>query len=225
MLLLDGLPMGVAKEGVRLHWKLSCGDCYRLHTPHAITAEEHLLCRFCSTDEELVAAEKERPSGPECILHTWFHKRGLASQLRHEVKLGWLGGRVDFLHVPSSVLVQVDGQQHFAGKMHDVPSCTYMDRDVDMCAAAWQAGRTVVRVHHLDLPPSAGFDPVLQLLATPNKPTQPLLLLSPHYNLCAPHHSPSVNKHLALLDKLTEKLKNAYSYSTPNKAIYFMPSL
>jgi hypothetical protein len=178
-----GVPIGEHTEGVQLHYRLGCGVHFRLCTPRAVRGARDLVCRFCTPDEALRAAgEGARPTALERGIFAAMCAAGLGPGLRPEVRVPWWAGRVDFAHAPSGVLIQIDGPHHFRGKAFGLLSSRYAQLDADMCAAAWAAGRVLVRVHHCDTAGGCGANLVAAAVARAQQGVEgPLLILSSHF--------------------------------------------
>lgn len=60
------------------------------------------------------------------------------------------GGAVDIFIPVYNLIVQIDGEQHFAGKFHSCTAAEQAINDDKMNKRAWEQGFKVLRVHHHD---------------------------------------------------------------------------
>lgn len=231
-MLADGscTPIGTATEGVQLHWLCGCGVHSRYCTPHTLSSPLDLVCRFCESAAGLKAAGVSPASSHERRFMQCMGSAGLGRQLRPEVLLPFWHGRIDFVHFPSRVLVQVDGEHHFQRRLFGVPAGSHRSCDADMCLASWRAGFVLVRVHHLDLgPPGAATALVAQTVrAATADLAGPLLVLSPSYGLSHPTaRSGALARQTALLHTIDQRLRDAgFSaafYSDRRRCIWIGP--
>lgn len=130
---------------------LAC-RCRRGHirytTLKAIVNENDLICQFCEHDEPAWAGAN-KPHVPQCEVRAMeaLQSVQLDKVVACQVQLPFWHGRVDFYHIPSKTVIQIDGHSHFTGMHHKV-ACTQLLMDVDCCQGAWQAGVRMLRVHH-----------------------------------------------------------------------------
>lgn len=216
--------IGVATEGVQLHFLLDCGKHLRFCTPHAINRQMDLVCRFCTPPEALEAEGLQSPSSHERAVFDALHTLGLSAGLRFEARLACWHGRIDFVHHPTAALIQVDGQVHFCGTMYNVPLATRRKRDVAMCEAAWREGRVLVRVHWRDADGGGGARLVADVLRgiAAGRAWGPLLVLSAGYNLPPISTPRRPGRLLSLLAALTEALPAA-AHSDKQGRLWFEP--
>jgi very-short-patch-repair endonuclease len=65
-----------------------------------------------------------------------------------QVLLPFWQGRVDFYHISSRTVIQVDGCSHFTGTFYTTTRQQLM-MDVSCCCKAWSTGVRMLRVHHM----------------------------------------------------------------------------
>jgi hypothetical protein len=79
---------------------------------------------------------------------------------------------VDIFFIQLRLVCQIDGEPHFKGKMHGVPSKMFQQRDKEFDAAAWDAGFRLLRMHFADMENFEDylFDAVQRCIHQPDKP-------------------------------------------------------
>lgn len=199
------MDIGCATECVQLHFLFSCGEHMRHCTPHAVKSPIHLVCRYCADEEELEDARLARPSKWERAVFEALCDRGLGAGLRPEARLAHWHGRIDFMHHPSGVLIQVDGEGHFQERMYNLPRTAHMSHDLSMCKWAWEEGRVLVRVHYRDVAAeSAALLIARTIKAASRESNRPLLVLSPAFNPPNPNNPKTMHKQMTLLRMLSQ---------------------
>lgn len=172
-----------SKEQVQLDWSLNCRVHLRHCTPHSICAPSDLICIYCASDEELEGLGKKCPSSHERGFWECMQTWQMVGRLRIEVKLGFWGGLIDYVDGTTGVLIQVDGEHHFAGRMHGESCMQRLDNDARMCIAAWRAGRVLVRVHHLDVKNESGMRLAMRAMRAVTAGRKgPVLVFSKHFD-------------------------------------------
>lgn len=136
-------------ERRRFALKCRCTEYHcRYSTLKAIEAEYNLICQFCEHGTDQWTGANKNPV-PECeveAMQAWRQLR-LDYAVACQVKLGFWHGCVDFYHMPTELVVQIDGSSHFKGG-HQVEPWQQLSLDLDCCAAAWNKGVRMLRIHH-----------------------------------------------------------------------------
>lgn len=218
------IRLGLQKEEVKIDLMLDCGVHMRYCTVNAIGVKKDLLCRYCHSNDELMAVDKRPPSRYERLFFEAMQDKGLAGGLRPEVHLGvqlggW-SGLIDFYDRSSGVLVQVDGEQHFTKTWWCVPRTQVMEADVNMCMHAIRAGRVLVRVHYRDVLSGGGPRLVAEVMKEATaKSRGHLVVLSSHFNLSDPTNTKTVAKQQRFMVALEVNLRTAgYHFHTHHDA-------
>lgn len=187
---------------------LDCDVHRRCCTIHAVGKPEDLMCPYCSSNEQLAAAGKRRPSSYEREFHSGLTDLGLGARLRaEEVVRGW-GGRIDFVDRVSGALFQVDGEGHMLKRLYGVPVSGQLGKDVEMCMQAMKEGRVLVRVHYRDVQNGSGVRLAAETMQqAANGLAGPVLVLSSCFNLSDPTNIKTVQRQLSLLYALTDALR------------------
>jgi very-short-patch-repair endonuclease len=152
----DGKPRYIS-NGVRrqkLYWRLT--GClpgvqhFKLCEPRAAATAESLRCKQCAcvmaesagTHQQVLCASEQQLA---CMLH----ELNIGSNMCAQVAVDWWHGRVDFMHVQHSMLIQADGSCHDTGA-YDRSAEQLVKRDAGFCAAAYArylpTGGSVLRV-------------------------------------------------------------------------------
>lgn len=183
--------VGRTTEGLKLDFALSCGTHKRRCTPNALREPRRLLCRFCTPANELKKNKCERPSSIERAAFDVILGLANGGEWRWQVcppagpHFPTRPKPLDFLHAPTGVYFKVDGQQHFKGGMHGVPSTRQQQIDIESMVAVWREGGALVRLHHADLAGAAKAARATAEAALQYRkanPLGPLLILTPSYN-------------------------------------------
>lgn len=149
---------------------------------------------------------RDRPSSYERFFFETMEASRLAWRLWPQVHVPWWRGRVDFVDRSSGVCFQVDGEQHFLGRMYGTPRKEFVARDAANCAAALRSGSTLVRLHYLDVSSGAGPSRVAAIMRSAEAwPRRPCVMLSPAFNLPGPTPSSNIPKQMRLLCDILEK--------------------
>lgn len=217
--------VGCALERVQLHFRYTCGAHYRLCTPHALRAEKQLLCPFCTDEHTLLGLHLDAPSALERSMHAGLSDRGLGASLRPQFKPSWWEGCIDFLHYPTGVLIQVDGQHHFSGNMHGLPHTACQGRDLKMCTLAWQAGCILLRAHYLDIEAGTAPGTAASLIQQASAGLQgPCVLLTAGYGLVYGVPPAMVQAQQVWLRELAAALPGARMHTDGTGCVWFTPS-
>lgn len=169
--------------GVKLIWLLRCGRHRRRCTSHNISGEDDLDCRYCMSDDELTAAGKNHPSSHKRMFWEFMVREQVDQQLWPESHIEGWGGLIDFIDYVTWVLLQVDGEHHFAGKMYGESCMKRLDDDKRMCLAAWNARHVLVRLHYMDVANASGMQLAVRIMdAVAKGRCGPLLVFSKSYD-------------------------------------------
>lgn len=124
---------------------------YRYCTPHALRTLADLLCPFCKGGTR-TWLEQRRSNIPysEASIMCMLAILHMDTSLCWQVMVGFWAAPVDFKCMHHSVIIQADGSCHFK-RMYDSTTGKHLDDDLRLCAAAYSAGYSVVRVHDLQL--------------------------------------------------------------------------
>ena len=144
--IFGGRPLNLSLEGKQFYFAATgCAPGqrhYRLLTPHALKKQEALECVLCKPS--LIKHYSEKAMVVE------FSSCGVLPAMVWQWQPLWWRGRVDFLHMPSSTIFQVDGSAHFEGLRNLTPAAVLLG-DIRFNREAWAQGGRVVRVHTDDL--------------------------------------------------------------------------
>lgn len=136
-------------EGKQFALRCRCGwDHYRYATLKSIRTQANLFCQFCEHDARWwKAVHKEHVPACEVEAMQALKQLGLDKQVACQVRLPYWHGRVDFYHIPTKTVTQVDGSSHFTC-MHHRQSKTQLIKDIECCSQAWKEGVRLLRMHH-----------------------------------------------------------------------------
>lgn len=216
------VDIGASEYEVQLHFRLDCGRHLRYCTPAVVKEPAHLCCKFCSLATDPDNVEGWRPTMLERSMFLRLCALGIGADLRAEVRLSFWHGRIDFMHFPTEVLIQVDGPHHCKGIGHGLPSNVYAKRDMDMCIKAWHAGRIVVRVHHLGVESGEGVTLVAAVIAAVAAGFPgPMIVLSSHFNPDAQHMPREPARSRMLQFRLRHQLSPVGVTSDTSRQLYF----
>lgn len=168
---------------VKLIWLLKCGLHRRHCTANNIRGEDDLECRYCRSDDELKGAGKKHPSSHERTFWEFMVGKQKDQRLWPESHAECWGGLIDFIDSVTGVLLQVDGEHHFAGNMYGESCMNRLDSDKRMCLAAWNARHVLVRVHYRDVADESGLHLVVGIMdAVAAGRRGPVLVFSKSYD-------------------------------------------
>lgn len=147
-------PVKIVKSlvGLTLVWALAGCLPGKQHmrecVPHTIICPVCLRCPWCDYDEdEWVALGKQKIPASELKLMAQLSRTGWDKHARWQAKLQFWAAPVDFLlRCERAVVLQADGNCHFAGLYEETATCK-LAADLRFCVAAVTAGVSVVRVH------------------------------------------------------------------------------
>lgn len=217
--------IGEHTEGVQLMYMLHCGDHTRCCTPHTICSADDLCCKICTPPLVPVGAKKKGPTALERAFFAGLTAKGLGSEIVMEVRLPLWHGRIDFMHKRTRVLIQVDGPHHFRGKAYGLLSKKYLELDMRMCAAVWEAKGVVVRVHFLDVEEGRGAALAATVIDQVASGLQgPLVVLSSHYKPPLVREPPKAMQHLQLHRSLRAQLPAARLVTDAGNNLWFTPT-
>lgn len=175
---------------LRVNWLLSCGRHCGHWTPNNIRREEDLLCPYCVDNDDLVSAGKKHHSSHERAVWEYFESKQMDVRLWPESQTPFWNGLIDFTDSVTGVLIQVDGEHHFAGRMCGESCMQRLSNDTRMCLAAWNAGCVLVRLHYMDVRNLSGMrlaERVIQAVADGSH--GPILVFSAHFDTRGTHIS------------------------------------
>lgn len=223
-----GGPNGTLKRinssttGLRLNWLLSCGHHCGHWTPNNVRQAKDLLCPYCVADDDLKSAGKKHPSSHERAVWQYFKSKQMDVRLWPESQPPFWNGLIDFIDSVTGVLVQVDGEHHFAGRMYGESCMQRLSNDTRMCLAAWNAGCVLVRLHYMDVHNQSGLhlvERVIQAVADGSR--GPMLVFSSHFDTTGTHISEArslvgqVAKGLGAYAKRTSRLQSIWIIPDP----------
>lgn len=181
----DGRGINITRttQGLQLYMKAEgCRDGKQhllLITPHAAAKPGSMHCTICQCDSEQYTGQGLVPSKAEIGFIGTLKAVGLDEQTIWQVAVWWWKDRkaqIDACIYTIRLYLQVDGTKHtstYKGKK--APSSITID--VDCCAAAWDAGVKLMRVHHADMGDS---ECLLDAVATARQ--QQCIVLSPGFS-------------------------------------------
>lgn len=136
-------------EGQQFWFKCSCGqEHYRYCTPKNIDKQTKLLCQYC--DHTLEGwRESKKAAVPACEVQAMqcMKAAGLDKVVGCQVRLRFWQGCLDFVHLPTMTVFQIDGTSHFEG-VHASSTQDQLVVDIKCCKQAWKHGMRLVRIHH-----------------------------------------------------------------------------
>lgn len=140
-------------EGYRFALACTCEEGHvRYATLKSIKSVQDLCCWYCQPQTQATTRGKHKLhiNVTKCerqamdALQSARLDRGTAFQ----VLLPFWQGRVDFYHISSRTVIQVDGCSHFTGTFYNT-TCQQLLMDVRCCCEAWKTGVRMLRVHHM----------------------------------------------------------------------------
>jgi very-short-patch-repair endonuclease len=213
---LDGEKVWLSDSLERLRFALRC-TCQQYHfrycTLDAIEDEDSLICQFCEHGTEQWRRQN-KAAVPQCeveAMQAWRDLR-LDYAVACQVQLGFWHGCVDFYHMPTKLVVQIDGSSHFKGTRRVLP-WQQLSKDLDCCAEAWNDGVRMLRIHH-----QHGHMAVAMLAAV-KMPSTSFVMLSHNYSavsICMEGRT------MSFVDWVAEKLGNRiYRYDSQSACYVF----
>lgn len=202
-------------EGWQFALRCTCKQYhFRYCTLHAIRDEEDLICQFCEHGTQRWL-EAKKPAVPECeveAMQAWRDLR-LDYAVACQVQLGFWHGCVDFYHMPTQLVVQIDGSSHFKGK-HRLLPWQQLTKDLECCAEAWKDGVRMLRIHH-----KHGHMAVAMLAAV-KMPFKSFVMLSHNYSAVSIHMH---GKTMSFVDWVAAELGNRiYRYDSASACYVFI---
>jgi hypothetical protein len=170
----EGLQLYMNAEGCR-----PSKQHMMLRTPHAVSKPGSLLCTICQCAGEKYSGQGQAPSKAELGFISMLASLELDQQTAWQVATWWWKERkaqIDAYIYTAKLYLQVDGSKHtscFRGKK----AASSIATDVDCCAAAWEAGASLMRVHHADIGNSESL-----LEAVVSAKQQQCIVLSPSFS-------------------------------------------
>ena len=163
-------------EGFQFALQCRCGhEHFRFTTLKTIKTEDHLFCQYCEhATEWWRASRKYKVYSSDIQGMAALHTAKLQEEVACQVRLLFWPGRVDFFHMPSKTIVNVDGSSHFTGMFYKTRKEKLND-DIECCAKAWSKGVRLLRLHHQH----AGMDKAM--LAAIQLPHSKFIMLSTEY--------------------------------------------
>lgn len=136
-------------EQHKFYWQCSCRRAhYRWCTPNNIRQASDLLCLYChGNSASWRKVPRFRVVECELDIARCVKALGLDSEVTWQVQLPGWAGCLDFVHLPSMTIFQVDGSSHFIAQ----PASNAHDRlmtDIDCCKWAMEQQQRLVRIHH-----------------------------------------------------------------------------
>ena len=136
-------------EGHRFALKCRCHQQHiRYCTLKSVRQPDDLCCQFCEHDTDWWKAA-QKGVVPQCEIDAMqaIVQAGVDSSTACQVNLPFWHGRIDFYHVPSKTVIQIDGSSHFYGMHHRTKNEQLM-MDIKCCREAWLQGVRLLRVHY-----------------------------------------------------------------------------
>jgi len=136
-------------EGQKFALRCRCKQQHvRYCTLNCVRQPDDLSCQYCEHDSDWWRAAN-KGLVPECEKDAMraLMQATLDSATACQVNLPFWHGRVDFYHIPSRTVIQVDGSSHFYG-MHQRTKSQQLMKDIECCKSAWLSGVRLLRVHH-----------------------------------------------------------------------------
>lgn len=136
-------------EGQKFWWKCSCNaQHFRYCTPKNIDKPEKLLCQYCHHAEaEWRLSNKAAVPQCEVLAMQCIKAAAVDNEVACQVRLQFWCGCLDFVHLPTMTVFQVDGSSHFDG-VHTSSIQDQLVVDIRCCKEAWQQGMRLVRIHY-----------------------------------------------------------------------------
>lgn len=206
--------------GVKLIWLLKCGLHRRRCTADNIRGEDDLDCRYCMPDEDLKGAGKKHPSSHERTFWEFMVRKQRDRRLWPESHAECWGGLIDFIDSVTEVLLQVNGEHHFAGKMYGESCMQRLDADKRMCLAAWKARHVLVRVHYRDVANESGLHLAVGIMdAVAAGRRGPVLVFSKSYDTRGTH----VSQERSLVGMVVKELEGVAEVLYKANSILIVP--
>ena len=143
------LWLSSSMEGRRFALRCRCNQQHvRYCTFNSVRQQDDLCCQYCEHDSDWWRAAN-KGLVPQCEKDAMqaLIQTSLDSTTACQVQLPFWHGRVDFYHIPSKTVIQIDGSSHFYGMHHRTKSQQLM-MDIECCKSAWVSGVRLLRVHH-----------------------------------------------------------------------------
>lgn len=202
-------------EGWRFAFRCNCQQYHcRYCTFKTLQDEDDLFCQFCNHGTP-AGPQQSSTHVPQCeidAMQAWRQLR-LDYAVACQVDLPFWHGRVDFYHMPTKLVVQIDGSSHFSGT-HQVQPWDQLVRDLDCCAAAWKKGVRMLRIHHQH------DDMQTPMLAAVRMEYNSYVMLTHHYQALSTR---MVDKSISFVQWVADRLPDATCYyDIPSACYVFM---
>jgi hypothetical protein len=117
-------------------------------TPKNIDGYDKLWCQYCDYEAEEWRVLK-KVVVPYCEIEAMecIKEAQLDMAVACQVRLPFWKGCLDFVHLPTKTVFQVDGSSHFKG-VRTSSTQQQLVVDIRCCKQAWQHGMRLVRIHH-----------------------------------------------------------------------------
>jgi hypothetical protein len=154
----DGSKINIRKTTETLQLYMNAQGCrpgkqhMLLRTAHAVARPGAMQCTFCQCHGEQYSGQGQAPSKAELGFISMLANLELDQQTAWQVAAWWWKDRkaqIDAYIYTAKLYLQVDGSKHtscFRGKK----AASSIATDIDCCAAAWEAGAKLMRMHHAD---------------------------------------------------------------------------
>lgn len=154
-----GGKISITKTTVGLQLYMHAAGCQAgkthvlLRTPHGVAKPGSMECVFCHCDGARYTGPGLPPSKDELHFITTLKSAKLDAETCWQVTAWWWKQRkaqIDAYVYTARMYLQVDGTKHtavFRGKQAPHSIAT----DVECCVAAWEAGVSLMRIHHEDV--------------------------------------------------------------------------
>lgn len=188
-------------EQHQFHWQCRCGhEHYRWCTPNNLRKAADLLCLYCHGNSAAwKKGRKFRVAECEQAFAQCVKALGLDSEVTWQVLLPGWDGCLDFVHLPSMTIFQVDGCSHFIAQPANTARNVLLT-DIECCKWAMQHKRRLVRMHHKHKNIMQIINAALQL------PHEAFVLLTIEYHnvqVCTHNHR------MTYVDKVAEQVAPA----------------
>jgi hypothetical protein len=136
-------------EDHKFYWQCRCHRAhYRWCTPNNLRRAADLLCMYCHANSAAWRkARRFRVVECEQDVARCVKALGIESEVTWQVQLPGWDGCLDFVHLPSMTIFQVDGCGHFKAKRASTVHIR-LTTDIDCCKWAVRNERRLVRIHH-----------------------------------------------------------------------------
>lgn len=151
-------------EGHKFALRCRCNQQHvRYCTLKCVRQPDDLSCQYCEHDSDWWRAAN-KGLVPQCEIDAMqaLIQASLDNTTACQVNLPFWHGRVDFYHIPSKTVIQIDGSSHFYG-MHQRTKAQQLMMDIECCRRAWLSGVRLLRVHYRNGDMSAAMTTAVEL--------------------------------------------------------------